>query len=69
MDDTYERYLSPALRAELAKWPPMPAYQDSAGGLAPTPLRAYGPAQQALLKAAVPAGIQAKRAKVGKERG
>lgn len=64
-----ERYISPALRAELAKWAPTPTYQDSAGGLTPTPLRAYSPAQQALLKSAAPTSIQAKRAKVGKERG
>ena len=64
-----ERYLSPALRAELARWPPMPAYQDSAGGLTLTPLRPWGVAQQRLLQAPIPASIKAARGKIGREHG
>ena len=64
-----ERYLSPALRAELARWPPMPAYQDGAGGLTLTPLRAWGVAQQLLLRAPIPASIKAARGKIGRAHG
>ena len=66
MDDAgtpSERYLSPALRCELARWPPMPAYQDSADGLTPTPVRAWGVAQQLLLRGPVPKVIADARRK------
>lgn len=63
------RYMSPALTRVSANFPPLPDYQDSAGGLTPTPLRAYSPAQQLLLKGPTPEQIKGKRAKIGKEHG
>lgn len=57
-----DRYISQALSCVIGA--PLPTYQDSAGGLTPTPLRAWGVAQQLLLVASTPKQIEAKRAKV-----
>ncbi len=57
------RWISPALSRVIG--PDLPPYQDSAGGLTPTPCREHSPAQQLLLKGETPKGIEGKRAKVG----
>lgn len=54
------RYASPALAAELARWPEPPAHLDGAAGLTPTPGRAYSPAQL-LLVAHAPARLAPRR--------